>query len=82
MPAQRIGRVAGPVLLVPVLDEQHIGDHIGSGSLFRQDGVVGMPDSRDGVERRRPLGHQLGRAAQVHDGRQADVPDQPGDVGR
>jgi hypothetical protein len=41
-----------------------------------------VPHARDAVEWRRALGCQLGRATQVDDGGQADVANQPYDVGR
>jgi len=79
MAGHGIGGITGPVLVRA--GQQYIGRHVGSGTLLRQNREMHMPDAAHGLQRRLALGLQFGGAAQVNDGRQADVVHQVRNVG-
>ena len=54
VPAGRIARETRPVLVL--LEQQRLSHRVGSGSELGYDRVVGVPDARDRIQRRRALG--------------------------
>jgi hypothetical protein len=66
--------------ILHLLEQQRLGHHVRRLADLGHHRMVDVPDSGDGVQRRRALGRQLGRAAQVDHGGQADVVHQAADV--
>ena len=80
VPADGIGGVTGPVAVNA--GQQHVTGRIGRRSRLGEHRMVKVQHARDAIQRRRALGRQLVRAAQVHHGRQADLAHQRRDVRR